>query len=155
MNRSVSRAALTLAVALLAGACASGSASTGTAASPATAGGNGSGTMAANASSSALPAGVTPTMVALGDSLFNNGGCQRCHGKMGAGAVNAPGFKGIKWQHGSGSYTDIVKTITEGVPLTAIKDPTRKFAMRARGGPMALSDDQIKAVAGYVYTISR
>ena len=94
-------------------------------------------------------------MITLGDSIFNNGGCQRCHGKGGIGAANAPAFKGIKWQHGNGTYEGIVKTIVEGVAATEIKDPTHKFPMSARGGRTPLTDDQIKAVAAYVFTISR
>ena len=102
-----------------------------------------------------LPATVTPAMIALGDSIFNNGGCQRCHGKGGIGAVNAPAFKGIKWQHGNGSFEGIVNTVVTGVPATEIKDPTHKFPMGARGGRVPLTDDQIKAVSAYVFTISR
>lgn len=142
---------------LAVGACASGGASgasAGGAPGPATAAINGA-LATKPAASNALPAGVTPAMVAVGDSIFNNTGCQRCHGKMGVGAANAPAFKGIKWQHGSGSYDDIVKTITTGVPADKITDPTRKFAMGARGGRSPLTDDQIKAVAAYVFTISR
>ena len=102
-----------------------------------------------------LPATVTTAMITLGDSIFNNGSCQRCHGKGGIGAANAPAFKAIKWQHGNGSYEGIVNTIVAGVPATEIKDPSHKFPMGARGGRMPLTDDQIKAVAAYVFTISR
>lgn len=101
------------------------------------------------------PAQVTPVNVALGDSLFNTGGCQRCHGKGGVGAANAPALDGKKWlQLQKGSYEEIVKIITDGVPQASIKDPSHKFAMRARGGPMNLSDAQVQAVAAYVWTLS-
>lgn len=104
---------------------------------------------------SATPAAVTPANVALGDSLFNAGGCQRCHGKGGVGAANAPALDGKKWlQLTTGSFDEIAAIITTGVPATAIKDPTHKFAMRARGGPMNLNDAQVQAVAAYVYTLS-
>jgi len=110
---------------------------------------------AAGAGSTAkMPKGVTTAMVTLGDSIFNNGSCQRCHGKMGVGAANGPAFKGIKWQHGTGSYDDIVKTVISGVPADQIKDPSHKFPMGAKGGRSPLTDDQIKAVAAYVYSIS-
>ena len=102
-----------------------------------------------------LPATVTSAMIALGDSIFNNGSCQRCHGKGGIGAANAPAFKGIKWQHGNGSFEGIVNTVVTGVAATEIKDPTHKFPMGARGGRTPLTDDQIKAVSAYVFTISR
>ena len=103
----------------------------------------------------AKPAAVTAVNVTLGDSLFNTGACQRCHGKGAVGAANAPSLAGPKFlQMTTGSYDEIVKIITDGVAATAIKDPTHKFNMRARGGPMNLTDDQIKAVAAYVWTLS-
>ena len=101
------------------------------------------------------PALVTPANVALGDSLFNSGGCQRCHGKAGVGATNAPALNGTKWlQLKTGGYDEIVKLITDGVAATAIKDPSHKFAMRGRGGNANLTDPQIQALAAYVWTIS-
>ncbi len=101
------------------------------------------------------PALVTKANVALGDSLFNNGSCQRCHGKGGIGAANAPTLDGKKWlQLKTGSYDEIVKIITEGVAQAAIKDPAHRFSMRGRGGPMNLSDPQVQAVAAYVWTLS-
>lgn len=101
------------------------------------------------------PALVTAANVTLGDSLFNNGSCQRCHGKGGIGAANAPALDGKKWvQLKTGSYDEIVKIITDGVPQAAIKDPAHRFNMRARGGPMNLTDPQVKAVAAYVWTLT-
>jgi len=101
------------------------------------------------------PAQVTPVNVALGDSLFNTGACQRCHGKGGVGGQNAPALDGKKWlQLKSGSFDEIVKIISEGVAKEAIKDASHRFAMRARGGPMNLTDAQVQAVAAYVWTLS-
>ncbi len=98
---------------------------------------------------------VTKANVALGDSLFNTGACQRCHGKGGVGAANAPALDGKKWlQLKAGSYDEIVTIITEGVAQTAIKDTSHRFAMRARGGPMNLTDPQVQAVAAYVWTLT-
>ena len=103
----------------------------------------------------AVPAAVTPANVAMGDSLFNNGGCQNCHGKGGVGARNGPALDGTKWlQLKTGSFDEIATLITTGVPVTAIKDSTHTRAMPARGGRMALTDPQIQAVAAYVYTLS-
>lgn len=103
----------------------------------------------------ARPVAVTPAAVAQGDSLFNNGSCQRCHGKAGVGGANAPALDGKKWQQlKTGSFDEIVKIVTDGVPAAAIKDSTRKFAMRARGGPMNLTDAQVTSVAAYVYTLT-
>jgi mono/diheme cytochrome c family protein len=152
MIRSSLRAFCAMTVVVAASACGHSAAKPAAGAAPAAA------TSASNAKAapaSKLPAGVTTAMITLGDSIFNNGNCQRCHGKAGIGAANAPAFKGIKWQHGSGSYDDIVKTVISGVPADQIKDPTHKFPMSAKGGRTPLTDDQIKAVAAYVYTISR
>ena len=101
-----------------------------------------------------MPAGVTAQMITLGDSLFNNGACQRCHGKLGVGAANGPALNDATWLQISGSYDEIVKVITTGVPRAAIKDSTHRFQMNPRGGPMNLTDDQVKAVAAYVYSLS-
>ena len=124
-------------------------------ASPSPMGATGGNSVAARAAVPAKPAAVTAANIALGDSLFNNGGCQRCHGKGGVGATNAPALNGAKWvQLKTGSFDEIVAIITNGVPAAEIKDPTHKFAMRARGGPMNLTDPQVQAVAAYVYTLS-
>jgi mono/diheme cytochrome c family protein len=118
---------------------------------PAPAGG---GTAASNAAP-AKPALVTPANIALGDSIFNYGSCQNCHGRGGVGAANAPALDGKAWvQLTTGSYDEIVGIITTGVPAEKIKVKTRTRAMGARGGRMALTDPQIQAVAAYVYTLT-
>lgn len=102
-----------------------------------------------------LPAGVTLAMIAEGDSLFNNRSCQRCHGMKAVGGPNAPSLVRTAWDHGSGSYEDIVKTITTGVPKEEFKVPTRPNAMRARGGQQPLlTDAQVNAVAAYVWSLN-
>ena len=114
-----------------------------------------SGGGAAQQAAPARPAEVTPANVALGDSLYNNGSCQRCHGKGGVGAQNGPRLDDNTWvQLPTGSYDEILRVIIEGVPRAAIKDTTRKNAMRPRGGPMNLDDAKAKAVAAYVWSIS-
>jgi len=158
--RRTSRSApiLTLAlstVALVAAGCSGHGSSGGSAALPAPAAAPAAPAAVMTASGVRLPAGVTLQMVALGDSLFNSGGCQRCHGQKGVGAKNAPALVDGTWQHSKGSYEEIITTVTNGVAKEEFKDTTRPFAMRARGGPMNLTDDQVKAVAAYVYSISR
>jgi mono/diheme cytochrome c family protein len=100
-------------------------------------------------------AAVTAAAVAMGDSIFNNGSCARCHGKGGVGATNAPSLAGPKFlQMTTGSFEEIVATIVSGVPKEKIKDPTHPNPMGARGGRMALTDPQIQSVAAYVWTLS-
>jgi mono/diheme cytochrome c family protein len=103
----------------------------------------------------AYPTGVTAALVAQGDSLFNNGSCVRCHGARGVGAQNGPSLVSGPWLHHRGTPAEIAGTITTGVPRTALKNTERRFPMNPRGGPMNLTDDQVKAVAAYVWSISR
>ena len=103
------------------------------------------------------PAAVTEANIAIGDSLFNtnNAPCQRCHGQKGVGATNGPSLVTGPWLQSSGSFDEIVATITNGVPRASIKDPARRFQMNPRGGPMNLTDAQVQAISAYVWSISR
>jgi mono/diheme cytochrome c family protein len=151
MRRFTSGIAFALCSTVMALAACGGSSSGSQSPSP-----SGGGAAARNAPAApAKPAAVTPANIAMGDSLFNNGSCQRCHGKGGIGAANAPALDGKKWlQLTTGSFDEIVAVITTGVPAEKIKDPTHRNAMRARGGPMNLTDPQIQALAAYVYTLT-
>lgn len=122
---------------------------------PATGGGVMSSTAAAAPAAPAWPAEATPAAMAMGDSLFNTGGCKNCHGVGGVGAANAPALNDAQWvQLRTGSYDEIVGIITSGVPAEKIVDKSRTRAMGARGGRMNLTDEQIRAVAAYVYSLS-
>lgn len=101
-----------------------------------------------------IPTGVTVAMLNEGDSLFNTGSCQRCHGQKGVGGTNGPPLVVGPWLQVDGSYEQIVQLITTGVPREKLKDPTRR-PMSPHGGPMQLTDPQVRAVAGYVWSISR
>lgn len=119
--------------------------------SPAAAGAAGA---SGGAMAMAMPAEVTAANIALGDSLFNNGSCQRCHGKGGVGGARGPVLNDGEWLHVSGGAFDgIVALIKSGVPKAALKDTTR-FPMNPRGGPMRLTDPQVNAVAAYVYSLT-
>jgi len=110
---------------------------------------------AAARASSATPSAVTPASIALGDSIFHARGCKNCHGPTGTGAANGPNLTGPTFLHVDGTFNGFVQLITTGVPADQIKDPAHKIPMGARGGrPTPLTDDQIKAVASYVYTLS-
>jgi mono/diheme cytochrome c family protein len=110
---------------------------------------------AGTAAKIATPPEVTPAAVALGDSLFNNGGCMRCHGAKGVGAANGPVLADSQWdQLTTGSFAEIRAIIVSGVPKEKIKVTTRPNAMGPRGGRMNLNDAQITAVAAYVWTLS-
>jgi mono/diheme cytochrome c family protein len=114
----------------------------------------GSGAALTPSSAPAMPAGVTPALIARGDSLFHARSCIRCHGQGGAGGQNGPVLNDNTWLHHSGAYEQIVGTITTGVPREQLKDQTRRFAMNARGGQPVLNDEEIRAIAAYVWRIS-
>jgi len=105
------------------------------------------------AAASALP--FTPMMVAQGDSLFHARSCARCHGADAKGAQNAPNLTSGPFLHMTGSYDEIVHIITDGIPADSIKDKSHRFPMRARGGQAPLlTDDQVRSIAAYVYSLS-
>jgi mono/diheme cytochrome c family protein len=103
-----------------------------------------------------MPAGVTMAMVATGDSIFHARSCRNCHGMDAKGATNGPDLTSGKFMHVDGSYDSFVQIITTGVAKTDIKDPAHPNAMPARGGarPALLTDDQIREVAAYVYSLN-
>jgi mono/diheme cytochrome c family protein len=96
------------------------------------------------------PAGVTPAAIAKGDSIFHkSGNCYACHGANGEGAVG-PNLSDATWIHSDGSYDAIVKQITTGVPQ---KESKSGIVMPPKGGS-TISDDDVKAVAAYVWSLS-
>jgi len=114
-------------------------------------------TTAAATPSPSSSAVVTPAMIALGDSIYHAASCRRCHGPDAKGATNGPNLTGPTFLHikGTGSYNDFLNVIMTGVPADSIKDPSHRQPMRPRGGGQTpLTDDQVKAVAAYVYSLS-
>ena len=96
------------------------------------------------------PPGVTPAAIAQGDSIFHKDGlCYACHGTNAQGAVG-PNLTDAEWLHGDGSYDLIVATVTSGIPAEKAK---KGIPMPPKGGS-SITDDQVKAVAAYVYSLS-
>jgi mono/diheme cytochrome c family protein len=95
----------------------------------------------------------SPQQVALGDSIFHGqvagGTCTACHGQDATGTAVAPNLTDAQWLNGDGSYGFIVKTVTTGVP----KPKEHPAPMPPKGGAQ-LTDDQVKAVAAYVFSLS-
>lgn len=154
MNHSlVVRPTLFIVAAAAIAACSSGGGSAAPAPAPASSNARPA-TTAAAAPAAAAPA-VTPAMIAMGDSIYHAASCRRCHGPDAKGAQNGPSLLGPSFMHVNGSYNDFVRLITSGVPTDSIKDKSHQFPMRARGGGNPpLTDDQVKAVAAYVYSLS-
>ena len=98
---------------------------------------------------------ITPAMIALGDSVFHGqvggGTCSVCHGADAKGTTGlAPDLTGGTWLHGDGSYAFIVGLVEQGVP-----DPKQFPAPMPPKGGAKLRPEQVRAVAAYVYSLSR
>lgn len=98
----------------------------------------------------ALPEGVTQAMVDKGNEVFHKGGlCYACHGQDGKGLVG-PNLTDDVWLHSKGSYADLVAQVTKGVTKEESKSG---IPMPAKGGA-TISDDEVKAVAAYIWRLS-
>jgi mono/diheme cytochrome c family protein len=99
------------------------------------------------------PAGATQEMVALGDRIYHGqvGGaaCAGCHGASGKGTPLGPDLTDTKWLWSDGSYSGIAKTITDGV----MQPKEYRSPMPPMGGAQ-LTNDQVSAVAAYVWALS-
>ncbi|MGI9627661.1 MAG: c-type cytochrome [Longimicrobiales bacterium] len=115
---------------------------------PVVAGGEGGGM---DVDASLLPEGVTVAMVEEGQAIFDGSGiCFTCHVAGGVGGPLAPMLTDEVWLNVDGSYSAIVDLINTGV-AQPLEHPG---AMLPRAG-MPLTDDQVAAVAAYVYMLSR
>lgn len=95
-----------------------------------------------------LPAGVTPAMVQEGQQLFGTV-CAACHGPGGTGTTLAPNLTDEEWLNISGrNYDEIVQVVQTGVP----QPEEHPAPMPPRGGG-SFTDDQVRALAAYVYSL--
>lgn len=97
-----------------------------------------------------LPEGVTPEMVTAGQQVFQGEGiCITCHGPDATGTPLAPNLTDQTWINIDGSYDAIVQLVTNGVPQP-VEHPS---PMPAKGGSQ-ITDQQVREVAAYVYSLS-
>ena len=98
-----------------------------------------------------LPPGVTTKLVQEGKQLFLGAGlCMACHGMEAKGGIG-PDLTAGPWFHGSGSYQELVARITTGV----MPEESKGGQIMPPGGGGGLSAAQVKAVAAYVWSVSR
>jgi cbb3-type cytochrome c oxidase subunit III len=100
-----------------------------------------------------LPEGVTPAMVEEGKGIFSGAGiCMSCHGPNGEGIEGlGANLTDDEWLHSDGEYESIVQSIMDGVTA---QESSSGVPMPAKGGT-AISDEQVRAVAAYVWTLSK
>ncbi len=97
-----------------------------------------------------LPLGIAPDQVALGAQIFQGATCSGCHGSNAEGSPLAPSLVSGHWLWGDGSLQSIEKTIENGVP-----EPKKYRSPMPPMGGAELSSSQVKAVAAYVWALSR
>lgn len=92
-------------------------------------------------------------MVEEGKGIYNGAGiCMSCHGPNGEGIPNlGANLTDDEWLHVDGSYESIVQNINDGVTA---QQSSSGVPMPAKGGT-AITDDQVAAVAAYVWTLSQ
>ncbi len=96
-----------------------------------------------------LPAGVTAAMINEGNQIFHGpGNCYTCHGMDAKGTSLAPDLTATTHIWVS-DYPSYVKLVTNGVP----QPKQHPAPMPAKGGAQ-LTDDQVKAVAAYEWSLS-
>jgi mono/diheme cytochrome c family protein len=96
-----------------------------------------------------LPPGVTTEMVAQGQQLYGVV-CVACHGAAGVGGPLGPALNDQQWIHIGGEYEEIVEITRTGVPR-----PQQYPAPMPRLGGANFNEDQQRALAAYVYALSR
>ncbi len=107
-------------------------------------------TPAPPAASGPAAAAASPELIAQGDKIFHGAGnCYACHGSNAQGLVG-PNLTDAEWIHSKGTLDDIVAQVMHGVPKEESKSG---IVMPPRGGS-TISDDDVKAVAAYVYSLS-
>ncbi|MCH7826014.1 MAG: cytochrome c [Acidobacteria bacterium] len=97
---------------------------------------------------------ITEEMLRQGATLLAEGTCSRCHARDGSGTNLGPDLADDEWLHGDGSLEAIRATIVSGVPRDQIKDPSRRQPMEPMGR-MMIDDDQLDALAAFVWSLSR
>ena len=103
-----------------------------------------------SAEAQGLPEGVTQAMVDKGNEIFHKQGlCYACHGQDAKGLVG-PNLTDDVWLHSKGTFDEIVKQVAIGVTKEQSKSGV---PMPAKGGS-SITDDEVKAVAAYVYSLS-
>jgi mono/diheme cytochrome c family protein len=94
---------------------------------------------------------ATPAMVARGDTVFHGpGNCYACHGSKGEGLVG-PSLIDAEWVHSKGTVEEIAAQVAKGIPKEQSKSG---IPMPPKGGS-TISEDDVKAVAAYVHSLSQ
>ncbi|HEV7365442.1 MAG TPA: c-type cytochrome [Gemmatimonadales bacterium] len=104
----------------------------------------------AEAAGPAAATAVSPELIAQGDKIFHGAGnCYACHGGNAEGLVG-PNLTDAEWIHSKGTLDDITAQVIHGVT----KEESKSGIVMPPKGGSTISDDDVKAVAAYVYSLS-
>lgn len=100
-----------------------------------------------------LPEGVTPVMVSTGETLYKSIGlCFACHGPDARGVPGAGvNLTDDEWLHVDATFEGLVQRILDGVG----PDLTESGLIMLPKGGSQVTDEQIRAIASYVWSLSR
>lgn len=96
-----------------------------------------------------LPGRVTAEMAAEGHALFEET-CVVCHGPDAGGTQLGSSLVDDEWTHVSGEYEEIVRVIRTGV-----EDPEDYPVPMPPLGGGDYTDEEVRALAAYVYSLGR
>lgn len=103
----------------------------------------------AGQASGAAPQGATAEDVTAGQQIFTaTGNCYTCHGPDAKGTALAPNLTDATWINVDGTFPAIQQLVKTGV-ATPKEHPAPMPAM----GGVQLSDDQIRQVSAYVWSL--
>jgi cbb3-type cytochrome c oxidase subunit III len=95
------------------------------------------------------PEGATPEDVAAGQQIFTStGNCYTCHGPDAKGTQLAPNLTDSEWINIDGTFATIQQNVKTGVP-----QPKQHPAPMPAMGGATLTDDQVRQVSAYVWSL--
>ena len=97
---------------------------------------------------------ISDTLLSAGKAAFTKGMCAKCHKESGEGGSRAPNLTDDVWQHCDGTIAGIESVLRSGVPREKLIDQNREFAMNPATN-LVPNDDEIAALAAYVWSLSR
>ena len=95
------------------------------------------------------PQGATAEDITAGQQIFTStGNCYTCHGPDAKGTQLAPNLTDSEWLNIDGTFATIQQNVRTGVP-----QPKQHPAPMPAMGGATLSDDQIRQVSAYVWSL--
>ncbi len=100
----------------------------------------------------ALPRDITAETITRGREIFHGrGNCFQCHGQNGTGTFVAPALNDDRHIH---LQTASLKEIAERI-RTGVGQPKQYSTPMPPAGGAALTSEEIRAIAAYVFTLDR